>query len=465
MNLTKEQKAGFRRLHDSGHSWADILADFRNAVPTTAEIERFRKSVMRSGWKSRQNRQISVENREKSAKSDKNAPLDAEKCSKVTNLTQKELFEAVSGTENELEINKKVFLDPDLPKTPETILKAFGYDPVCWTVKRWHVGSWDSPNTEGTRVCYMVRATLSPKKPAEFTEKDYEELAKRAFSKIPAIKEPKTCGIGQKSAFSAKNGDWYRYGTLLEVPPVELHLGKMASETSEGQRYDLDVASGIFGRIFDEIVARQAMEHYAKALVVVGGDFFNSESTGTTTKGTPQNNVAGYHDVFIRGLQLYEDAIFRCSKAFPNVDVMLCPGNHDRAMDFFLYIALKKRFMCVPNVSFSENYRDTQAYRFGECAIFYNHGDANYKRTIASIPAEFGEVWGKTKFRELHMGHLHSEKVADENMGMIVRRVGAPCPPDGWHYVNRFIGAVRKHQTFAWSDSRGLTDIHYITVK
>ena len=93
--------------------------------------------------------------------------------------------------------------------------------------------------------------------------------------------------------------------------------------------------------------------------------------------------------------------------------------------------------------------------------IVYNHGD-NLTSTIKSIPAEFYEVWGKTIYRELHLGHLHKEVLVDDESGIITRRIGSPCATDGWHYQNRFVGATKKHQIFIWHKEYGLEDIYYI---
>ena len=144
---------------------------------------------------------------------------------------------------------------------------------------------------------------------------------------------------------------------------------------------------------------------------------------------------------------------------------MLCAGNHARAMETFLYMALEQRFVGDDVVHFIENYRLTQVYQFGKCAIFYNHGDANLKQTIKSIPAEFPEVWGTHPFRELHLGHLHKEVTVDDEGGMITRRIGSPCSTDAWHYGNRFIGAIKKHQIFIWNAKEGLEEIYYINTK
>ena len=162
---------------------------------------------------------------------------------------------------------------------------------------------------------------------------------------------------------------------------------------------------------------------------------------------------------------MYVQALLTLRGLFNKVDVMLCAGNHARAMETFLYMALEQRFVDDDVVHFIENYRLTQVYQFGKCAIFYNHGDANLKQTIASIPAEFAEVWGTHPYRELHLGHLHKEVTVDENGGMITRRIGSPCGTDAWHYSNRFVGAIKKHQIFIWDKNSGLRDLHYITVK
>ena len=161
---------------------------------------------------------------------------------------------------------------------------------------------------------------------------------------------------------------------------------------------------------------------------------------------------------------MYADAILTLREKFNHVDVMLCAGNHARAMETFLYIALQQKFAGDEIVHFIENYRQTQVYCFGNCAIFYNHGDANLKQTIKSIPAEFAKEWGTHPFRELHLGHLHKEVLVDDEGGMITRRIGSPCSTDAWHYSNRYVGAIKKHQVFIWDKNRGLKELYYITI-
>jgi len=69
--------------------------------------------------------------------------------------------------------------------------------------------------------------------------------------------------------------------------------------------------------------------------------------------------------------------------------------------------------------------------------------------------------WAMATYRELHLGHLHSEH-AEEKSGLLTRRVGSPSGTDDWHYQQRYLGAIPKHQLFIWNKEKGLQHIRYI---
>ena len=249
----------------------------------------------------------------------------------------------------------------------------------------------------------------------------------------------------------------------MEIPAIELHLGKMAWGGDTGQDYDKDIATGRFYHILEEICNIQEMEMCDRALVTIGNDFFNSDTVNaTTTKGTPQTNDLRWKKMFLLGLKLYTEFLETLRGKFNKIDVRLCSGNHDKMSSFYLYLALQQYFRNDEKIGFSDNYKDYQCYQFGKCAIFFGHGDSNLKRIIQSIPAEFYREWGSSIFRELHLGHLHKEVVVDDESGMITRRIGSPTGTDQWHYEERFIGSTQKHQVFVWDANRGLKSIEYI---
>jgi len=71
---------------------------------------------------------------------------------------------------------------------------------------------------------------------------------------------------------------------------------------------------------------------------------------------------------------------------------------------------------------------------------------------------EAPEMWGKSVWREYHLGHLHSESATTEN-GIIFRRIASITAADAWHAEKGFLGATRQATAFIWDKERGLQAI------
>lgn len=346
-----------------------------------------------------------------------------------------------------VEYNKEIFGDRS------KLLAYLGYNPNEWEFVFVTTSTWNQhTRQQETKQLYAVKFKVKPIV-NEANIDDAIECAKKLFtSEI----EPLKLKIYPKDNTLNKN-------KLLEIPAVELHLGKMAWGGDTGQDYDKNIATGRFYHILEEICNIQEVEMCDTALVTIGNDFFNSDTVNaTTTKGTPQTNDLRWKKMFLLGLKLYTEFLETLRGKFNKIDVRLCSGNHDKMSSFYLYLALQQYFRSDDKLTFSDNYKDYQCYQFGKCAIFFGHGDSNLKRIIQSIPAEFYKEWGSSIFRELHLGHLHKEVVVDDQSGMITRRIGSPTGTDQWHYEERFIGSTQKHQVFVWDANTGLKSIEYI---
>lgn len=354
-----------------------------------------------------------------------------------------------------IDICKEMWFDAQEEKTPETILNKFGYNINEWEVVSWTFGKWEVAikDEEQNRVCTTIRAKIRPKTKTNLTIEEYIKVAKAVFSEsiIPLeVEEYKPL----KGLYKDK---------LLELTGIELHLGKMAWNGDTGQDYDKNIAQERFYTILEEVVNQQQIEQCDTCLLCIGNDFFNSDTVNaTTTKGTPQTNDLRWKKMFNLGLEMYVRAIETLKPLFNHIEVRLQSGNHDTMASFYLYIALSCYYKNDSKVNFIDNYKNVQCFEWGKCVIFFSHGDTNLKRLIKSIPCEFYKEWGKSIYRELHLGHLHKEVVVDDESGMITRRVGSPTGTDQWHYEERFIGSTQKYQTFVWDKEKGLQNIKYI---
>lgn len=415
----------------NGERWSSIAADFtrRFGEPLTKSAMRHRALDY-----SRSKQKMSVNN----------------KCANVTSTLGPNTFIQYNA-DGTVEESRVIECSENDLRNPEKLLQTLGYNPGKWELITYRVTKWDS--ADGKKL-NSVQYKIKPKTDASIS--DMVKAAQEAFKEEITPFKFAPCETRMK----------VDNNKLMEIAPIELHMGKMSNEIETGENYDLKIAKKRFFDIFESIYEKQMVEQCGRCVLVIGSDFFNSESDNCTSKDKiPQQNDTRYIKLFSEGIKMYTKAILSLRSLFDRVDVMLCAGNHARAMETFLYMALEQRFVGDEIVHFIENYRLTQAYLFGKCAIFYNHGDANLKQTIKSIPAEFAEVWGTHPFRELHLGHLHKEVTVDDEGGMITRRIGSPCSTDAWHYGNRFIGAIKKHQIFVWDKDSGLKDLYYITVK
>ena len=226
-----------------------------------------------------------------------------------------------------VEYNKEIFGDRS------KLLAYLGYNPYEWEFVYVTTSTWNQHTKEQTtKQLYAVKFKVKPIV-NEANIDDAIECAKKLFtSQI----EPLKLKIHPKDNTLNKN-------KLLEIPAIELHLGKMAWGGDTGQDYDKDIATNRFYHILEQIINIQEQEQCDTALITIGNDFFNSDTVNaTTTKGTPQTNDLRWKKMFLLGLKLYTEFIETLRSKFNKIDVRLCSGNHDKMSSFYLYLALQQ---------------------------------------------------------------------------------------------------------------------------
>ena len=83
-----------------------------------------------------------------------------------------------------IEICKELWFDANEDKTPETILKKFGYNINEWEVISWTFGKWEVAikDEQQNRVCTTIRAKIRPKVKKDLPIEEYLKIAKEVFS-------------------------------------------------------------------------------------------------------------------------------------------------------------------------------------------------------------------------------------------------------------------------------------------
>jgi hypothetical protein len=339
-----------------------------------------------------------------------------------------------------------------LPKTRictlEQLLEYCKVDLSTWEVERFIVNKWEmgARNAADDLVIeplFQVKATLKKRVEIVAVRKEIELLKEEAkqFARVPKV-----------VARSAR-----RSGNMLEINIPDIHVGKLAwpKETS-GRPYDTLIAPKMYHRALNTLLERTKGYDFEEVLFVVGNDLFNSDDLeGRTTKGTQVTTDGRYHKTFYTVRHMITDSIERLREIAP-VKVVMVSGNHDNLSVWHLGDSLECYFHKYPDVTIENNPCPRKYHQFGQVMLMFTHGDkgkrADYPLMMAT---EQSEMFGQTKFRETHCGHIHQTKV-EEQHGVRVRVLPSLSPPDDWHAENGFFGNQRNAEAYVWNKGEGL---------
>jgi calcineurin-like phosphoesterase family protein len=293
-------------------------------------------------------------------------------------------------------------------------------EPKLKLKSRWSIG-----NKWGESYVAVKEGEVNPD---DFRKQLIDEISK--FS--PKVKEFK---------FEKKNNP-----VALEISLPDLHVGKG----------DIDELEKNFFLSLYSLIEKTKGYEIEEIMLPVGNDLLNSEGiTRATSKGTPQTDSVHWAESFTRAWKMLAKAVDYLSTIAP-VKVYNVYGNHDVSRCYYAGDVLTAYFKDNKNVIVDNDYKPFKFYEYGNSAIMLNHGDnvkpSEYPLVFAT---EFPELFARCKYREVHLGHVHKERV-DEYRGVKVRFLASICSNDEWH---QFMGysAMRNAQAFIWDKQTGLT--------
>ncbi len=364
--------------------------------------------------------------------------------------------ETFVGAENKAEISR---ITDQRVRTLADMIRVCEIDTTEWEVKRWVANKWemgykDKAQEAHTKPLFQIKVWL---------ERKVAVMDARAEIAVMLADLRKEVKPRPAPAIVKSVGERHY---MLEPHVPDLHLGKLSwdEETGHGN-YDSKIATELFSEALEALIARTASFSFERVLFPLGNDFFNVDSTNNmTTRGTPQDVDGRFQKSFRLGKQIAVAAIERLRTVAPQVDVAVVRGNHDTMSAWFLGEVLDTLYANTPGVHIDNSPKARKYVEYHRNMIMLTHGDhgkrENYSRIMA---AEESEMWGRTKHREAHTGHLHQMRV-QEFHGVKVRISPALCSADAWHADNQYVGNARGAEAFTWHREEGIVGIANYTV-
>lgn len=220
----------------------------------------------------------------------------------------------------------------------------------------------------------------------------------------------------------------------LVLSPTDFHWGKRAPDT-DGDPYDRSIAKKRLFETTKEVLSRVSIRgRPEKIILALGGDGLHIDNMNKqTTRGTPQDCDSSPMEMIVSYVEMCREYIDYV-RQFGDVDVYVVNGNHDYYSSIFLREALYGWYHHVKGVDVQRIMRHRQTFLYGKSLITFVHGDeGNVKDYPAIIASENPELWGKSKWRFVFTGHLHTERELPVFSDITVYRMPSLASSDEWH--------------------------------
>jgi hypothetical protein len=339
-------------------------------------------------------------------------------------------------------------------KTVEDLLKHIEADMTRYEVSQSEATKWECGDGEGGSIeLHRVFVRLKPKAGPSVQEA-VAAMIKAATREIrrPVVAKPKK-----------RDGLW-------QVMVIgDSHFGKYAWRKTTGPAgggdYDLDIAERRVRQAAGELLAIGDGYEPARRTIALLGDIFHWDNpAGTTTSGTPLERDGRLQKMIEVGCETLLGVIERSARTC-RTDIVIVNGNHDETLTWAAQRIIYERFRRDKRVSVSMEYTGRQYATHGQNLIGFAHGNKAKRKLPQIMALEQPAAWSKSRCREWHTGHFHSQAAEWQRPietldGVIVRVCPSLSATDDWHSENGFIGSRQAMETFLYRPEGGLVAMH-----
>lgn len=334
-------------------------------------------------------------------------------------------------------------------ETPASLLTALGFNPNVVTLKTFKESAWQAQGKNG-RVVDLTSVRYS----VEYRENDLSwdklsEMVQKAKSQPGCF-----CAVADTPRRAKVN-------TLL-IPIADLHYGLYSDS------YNTKLAEKrVEKTIVEAIDFGNGMGDITKIILVIGNDFFNSDTVqGTTVKGTPQDQEnCETKGLFEPAFQMITSAINTLSEVAP-VTVLSVSSNHDELSTYHLMVGLRALYSKWQpprnhEVDVIFDTRPRTYLEFGQTLIGFAH-DYKQKDVIGLMASEVPELWGRAKNKYFFLAHLHKEITMEDVYGLGIHRLPTISGKSKWSVAQGYVGTREQNKVYLFSDKDGLIGEWYV---
>jgi UDP-2,3-diacylglucosamine pyrophosphatase LpxH len=203
---------------------------------------------------------------------------------------------------------------------------------------------------------------------------------------------------------------------------TDFHLGMLSWEEETGDNWDTKTAEDCLIAWFTQAITQSPSSN--RAIFAQLGDFLHWDGFDavTPTTGHLLDADTRFQRLVRVAIHVIRHIITMLLEKHNDVVVIMAEGNHDMSASIWLRELFSTFYSTEPRVIIDVNPDPYYCVEHGDCSIFFHHGHKkNFKMITEVFAAKYREVFGRTKYSFVHMGHLHHGKI-EENSLMVVEQ-------------------------------------------
>jgi hypothetical protein len=209
---------------------------------------------------------------------------------------------------------------------------------------------------------------------------------------------------------------------LAHYPIADAHLSMLAWSKETGADWDIDIAEQTLTRCMGQLLA--GTPDASTAVIAQLGDFLHSDGQEpvTPTSGNVLDRDTRFEKSVAVAIRTIRRIIGMALNKHQHVQVIMAEGNHDISSSVWLRQMLAAFYENEPRVTVNTSPLPYYAHQHGEVMLAWHHGHLKkFDRLGGFMAAQFPQMWGQTRYRYAHCGHLHHMRQQDTDGITIVQ--------------------------------------------
>ena len=204
------------------------------------------------------------------------------------------------------------------------------------------------------------------------------------------------------------------YDLLPRYLIADVHFGMRAWKDETGAEYNIAIAAQRMAEASSMLI--NAAPYTDKAIIIGLGDALhqNDGSAQTPTSKHILDVDGRFGQAAMAAVRAHVAMIEAAKAKHKQIDVVILAGNHDPDFTHMLAIALVMRYETDERVTVCWNPSKLWCWEFGRNLLAAHHGDKTKPERLAMQVADVhAKIWGRTYWRYLDSGHIHSDTSKD----------------------------------------------------